>query len=334
VRQDAWAVLLEYMVAFVALHVAAVRALLRGSTVLHLHNPPDFLFPAGMLFRLARRRVVFDHHDLAPELAAVRFGSGPLVSAARLAERLTFGVANHVLAANASHAEVAMERGGKRPADVTVVRNGPRRAWTRLPLRVRPGPLASVSLVYLGTVADQDGVEELAEVLALLRDTRPDLDVRLTVIGDGDGRDSFESALDRFDVSEKVTLTGWVALEQVPSLLSEADVCVDPAPATELNERSTMIKIAEYLALGKPVVAYDLLETRRTVQDAALLVPNGDTAAFAEHIALLADDPELRSRLSRRARQRALALTWDKSESALLAAYGGLSANGRMWRRR
>jgi glycosyltransferase involved in cell wall biosynthesis len=334
VRQDAWAVLLEYMVAIVALHVAAVRALLRGSTVLHLHNPPDFLFPAGMLFRLARRRVVFDHHDLAPELAAVRFGSRPLVSAARLAERLTFGVANHVLAANASHAEVAMERGGKRPADVTVVRNGPRQAWTRLPLRVRPGRLASVSLVYLGTVADQDGVEEMAEVLALLRDTRPDLDVRLTVIGDGDGRDNFESALDRFDVSAKVTITGWVPLEQVPNLLGEADVCVDPAPATELNERSTMIKVAEYLALGKPVVAYDLLETRRTAQDAALLVPHGDTAAFAERIALLADDPDLRSSLSRRARQRALALTWDKSESALLAAYGGLSANGRTGRRR
>ncbi len=333
-RQNAWAVLLEYVVAIVALHVAAVRALLRGSTVLHLHNPPDLLFPAGVLFRLARRRVVFDHHDLGPELAAVKFGSRLLVGVARLAERLTFGVANHVLAANASHAEIAVERGGKRLADVTVVRNGPRRAWTRLPLRLRPERLASVSLVYLGTVADQDGVEEMAEVLALLRDSRPDLDVRLTVIGDGDGRDNFESALDRFDVSAKVTLTGWVALEQVPDLLGEADVCVDPAPATELNERSTMIKVAEYLALGKPVVAYDLLETRRTVQDAALLVPDGDTAAFAERIALLADDPELRSSLSRRARERALALTWDKSESALLAAYAGLSANGRPGRRR
>ncbi len=108
VRQDAWAVLLEYVVAIAALHGAGVRALLRGSTVLHLHNPPDLLFPAGALFRLARRRVVFDHHDLAPELAAVRFRSGLLVSGARLAERLTFGVANHVLAANASHAEIAM----------------------------------------------------------------------------------------------------------------------------------------------------------------------------------------------------------------------------------
>ena len=138
-RQDAWAVLLEYAVAIAALNAAGVRALLRGSTVLHLHNPPDLLFPAGALFRLARRRVVFDHHDLAPELAAARYGSGLLVGGTRLAERLTFGVANHVLAANASHADIAVQRGGKQPADVTVVRNGPRRAWTRVPLRFRPG---------------------------------------------------------------------------------------------------------------------------------------------------------------------------------------------------
>jgi glycosyltransferase involved in cell wall biosynthesis len=333
-RQNAWAVLLEYVVAIVALHLAAVRALLRGSTVIHLHNPPDLLFPAGALFRLARRRVVFDHHDLGPELAVVRFGQGLLVGAARAGERLTFAVASHVVAANASHAEIAVDRGRMRPADVTVVRNGPEQAWTRLPLCVRPGRLATVRLVYLGTVADQDGVEEMAEVLALLRDRHPDLDVRLTVIGDGVGRASFEAALEDFDVSANVTITGWVPLERVPGLLADADICVDPAPATELNERSTMIKVAEYLALGKPVVAYDLLETRRTVQDAALLVPHGDNASFAGRIVLLANDPELRSSLAHRARERSLALTWDKSESALLAAYARLTANARSAGRR
>jgi glycosyltransferase involved in cell wall biosynthesis len=328
-RQDASSIMLEYLVAILALHLAAARALLRGSTVLHLHNPPDLLFPAGALFRLARRRVVFDHHDLTPELTTARFGSRLLVGVARVGERLTFGVASHVLAANASHAEIALARGGKRPTDVTVVRNGPRQAWTRLPMNVRPGRLASVRLTYLGTVADQDGLEGMAEVLALLRDGHPDLDARLTVIGDGDGRGSFEAALERFGVSANVTITGWVPLEQVPRLLSDADVCVDPAPATELNQRSTMIKLAEYLALGKPVVAYDLLETSRTVRDAALLVPHGDTKTFADRIARLARDPELRSRLAHRARQRSLVLTWANSESALLAAYAGLNGKTR-----
>jgi glycosyltransferase involved in cell wall biosynthesis len=146
---------------------------------------------------------------------------------------------------------------------------------------------------------------------------------QLTVVGDGDGRPSLEAALRRLGLAESVTLTGWVAAERVPDFLREADVCVDPAPGSVLNQRSTMIKLAEYLALGKPVVAFDLLETRRTVADAALLAPDGDVDAFADRIAALADDPKLRAELAQRARERAGELTWEHSEIALLAAYAG-----------
>ena len=314
----------EYLGAWVALHIAAVRALLRGSTVLHLHNPPDMLFPAGALFRLAGRRVVFDHHDLGPELAAVRFGPGALERMARTGERLTFAVANHVLAANESHAEVARDRGGMRSEEVTVVRNGPPVSWTRLPFESAPGGCSRVRLVYIGTIAKQDGLEGIVEVLACLRKRMPAVDAILTVIGDGPARQDLEAALERCGLRDKVTITGWVESARVAELLQEGDICVDPAPSTELNERSTMMKVAEYLALGKPVVAYDLLETQRTAQDAALVVPAGDVGAFAERIAMLADDADLRCELAHRARERALELTWERSESALLDAYAAL----------
>jgi glycosyltransferase involved in cell wall biosynthesis len=321
------ALLLEYAIAMVALHIAAVRALVRGSTALHLHNPPDTLFLAGAMFRVApRRRVVFDHHDLVPELVEVRFGGKALVGLARICERLTFAAASHVLAANESHAEVAVERGNKHPDTVTVVRNGPPVTWIRRPLHVRGGSLAPVRLAYLGTVAEQDGLNGMAEVLACLRDRTPPVDARLTVIGDGDGRAAFEDALRRWAVAGMVTMTGWVEADRVPELLQDADLCVDPAPATALNQRSTMIKLGEYLALGKPVVAYDLLESRRTVADAAILVPSGDARAFAEQVARLARDPALRCMLASRARDRAGDLTWEASKPALLAAYASLRA--------
>src|SRR5947209_9930173 len=76
--------LLEYVLSALALHVMAIRELLRGATVLHLHNPPDILFPAALVARLLGRKVVFDHHDLFPELVSAKFGPGPLVSGARL----------------------------------------------------------------------------------------------------------------------------------------------------------------------------------------------------------------------------------------------------------
>jgi glycosyltransferase involved in cell wall biosynthesis len=313
---------LEYGVAGIALQAAALRTLVRGATVLHIHNPPDILFPAGAVYRLAGRKVIFDHHDLFPETVRVKFGDGFASRVAKHCQRLTFAVANHVIATNASYADVAHDSGHKKAAAITAVRNGPPQAWTQLPLRRREGVLDDVRLVYLGAISSQDGVDGLAPVLARLCDARSPIDVRLTVIGDGDGRPALERALAEHGVADRVTFTGRVAAEHVPELLQQADVCVDPAPATDVNERSTMTKIAEYLALGKPVVAYDLLEARRTAGEAALLVARGDVDAFAEAIIKLARDPDLRHRIGLKARRRAAAeLTWERSERALLEAY-------------
>jgi glycosyltransferase involved in cell wall biosynthesis len=316
---------LEYLVAGLALHWHAIRSLLRGATVLHIHNPPDLFFAAGALFRLAGRKVIFDHHDLFPETVEVKFGGGPPAAVARICQRLTMAVANHVIATNGSYADVARIEGGKSPTQVTVVRNAPPAAWLDLPLRIREGRLATIRLAYLGALSSQDGVVGLAPVLANLRDMAEPIDVRLSIIGDGDARPLLERELAELGLAGQVTFEGWVPADRVPQLLQDADVCVDPAPATDVNQRSTMTKIAEYLALGKPVVAYDLLETRRTAGEAATLVSPGDTAGFAEAIARLAGAPEERARLAHEARVRAAQLTWEQSERALLSAYEALS---------
>lgn len=320
-------IVIEYLVGVAALHLEAARALLRGATVLHIHNPPDILFPAGLLFRLAGRRVVFDHHDLAPELVAVKFGAGRLVRWAEICERLTFAVANHVLATNQSYAAVALRRGGKRADEVTVVRNGPPASWTQLPLQVRDGALDPVRVAYVGAMGSQDGVDGIAGILAALRERHPELRVVLTVIGEGGARPAFETALARLGVSDMVRFEGWVRPEYVPELVQNADVCIDPAPATTLNESSTMIKLTEYLALGKPTIAYDLRESRCTLGDAGILVKPGDVGAFAEVLARLSVDPELRRSLAERARRRAADLTWEQSEPALLGAYAAVNGS-------
>jgi glycosyltransferase involved in cell wall biosynthesis len=325
-RHGAIGFILEYVVAGVMLHLAAMRALWHGATVLHLHNPPDILFPAGAIFRLAGRKVIFDHHDLFPGTVEAKFGSGAAVLAATWAQDMTYSVANHVIATNDSYAELALSRGGKQRSEVTVVRNAPPKTWTNLPSHSRPGVLDKLDLAYLGAISSQDGVEALAPILARVCNGIGPIDAHLTVIGDGDGRREFETALVRHGVADRVTFTGWIPADRVPQLLLTADVCLDPAPPTPVNEHSTMIKIAEYLAVGKPVVAYDLLETARTAQGAATLVAAGDTDAFAQSIVALARDPDRRRRLAIAAKRRAMELTWDHSERALLAAYDALRA--------
>jgi glycosyltransferase involved in cell wall biosynthesis len=315
----------EYLVAGIALHLAALRQLVGGATVLHLHNPPDVLFPAGALYRLLGRKVMFDHHDLFPDTVELKFGRGLMSRIGRFCQRMTFAVANHVISTNASYARIAVAEGRHDRQAVTIVRNGPPSAWTQLALRQRDGSLDDVHLAYLGRISAQDGLDGIVPVIAhLCREGSP-VEARLTVIGDGDARPEVERQLAELGLADRVSFSGLVPHRRIPELLRSADICVDPAPATEVNERSTMTKISEYLALGKPVVAYDLLETKRTVGDAGLLVPRGDIGAFAQAIVALATDSALRRRLGQRARDRAAAsLTWEHSEPALLAAYAAL----------
>jgi glycosyltransferase involved in cell wall biosynthesis len=228
-----------------------------------------------------------------------------------------------VIVTNESYAEIAHSRGRKPAESVTIVRNGPPEAWLARERREgRPGTLDPVRIAYVGALSDQDGGDALAPLLDGLRRRNPPVNATLTVIGDGDARSSLVSSLERHGVADRVTFTGWVAAEHIPDLLDDADVCIDPAPPTDVNTRSTMVKLAEYLALGKPVVAYDLVEARRTAGSAALLVPAGDLAALIDALALIGRDEALRARFAAAATERAQVLTWVNSERALLAAYG------------
>lgn len=316
----------ELAVASLLLNLAAMRALIAGADVLHLHNPPDTLFPAAWVARLLGRRVVFDHHDLAPELVAARTGSRWAVPIARRCERETFRAASLVLSSNRSYAELARTRGGKRAEEVVVVRNAPLAETLSPGSEIRPGALSDPHLVYVGAVAPQDHAEELPRVLAILRDRHRIADATLLIVGDGPAREAVMAAAERHGVADQIAFTGWLESHRVPPLIRDADICVDPAHPTPLNDRSTMIKIAEYLAAGRPVVAYDLTETRRTAGDAVRLAGGGDPARLAERIAELAGDEALRRRAAERARRRATELTWERSELELLRAYEKLCA--------
>jgi glycosyltransferase involved in cell wall biosynthesis len=306
------------------LHLAGLRALVLGADVLHLHNPPDTLFAVGWAARLLGRVVVFDHHDLTPEMVASRVGVRWAAALARWCERRTFAVASMVLAANESHAVVAMTRGGMGSEHVVVVRNGPRAETLSSGAPVRSGALSDPHLVYLGAVAPQDNADDLPAVLAALRDDYGIPSARLTIIGDGPAAPAVMAEAIRLGVADQIAMTGWLDPERVPPILRDADICVDSARLTRLNDRSTMIKIGEYLAAGRPVVANDLTETRRTVADAACFARTSDPRDLAERVADLAGDERLRREMATRARRRAPELVWELSERALLSAYDSL----------
>jgi glycosyltransferase involved in cell wall biosynthesis len=312
---------LEYGFALPALHYWGARELFRGATVLHLHNPPDLLFGIGAVARLLGAAVVYDQHDLFPELLEQKLGPGLPMRLGYLSERATYAVATTVLAANQSHARMARDRGRVGPAQVRVVRNGPPLKTVVARPELRSGVLSDPELVYVGLLASQDGADVLAELLGRLHRDHGLTGARLVVVGEGEERAKLERRLAVEGVSRAATITGWVSPEEVRARLAAADICVDPSPPTALNEHSTMIKIGEYLASGKPVVAYDLLETARTAAGAARLVPPGDLAAMAAAIAELAATPDDRQALAEAGLRRAPEISWERSVEQLLDAY-------------
>ena len=103
---------------------------------------------------------------------------------------------------------------------------------------------------------------------------------------------------------------------------SAADICVDSSPANPYTDRSTMVKIMEYMSLGKPIVAFDLPEHRFTARGAAAYVTPNDERAFACTLAQLMDDPNRRMALGAYGRCRIQTqLAWEYSIPNLLSVY-------------
>ena len=317
----------EYAVAHVQLGRLALARLLAGADVLHVNNPPDTLALLLPLARLLKRKAVFDNHDLFPELFQLRYRNRPLTALLRVFQRLAFSQADLVLTTNESQREIALRMVARDPRSVVVVRNGPRRVTLRSASRAPDSgreAQSGVDLLFLGALEPQDGVVSLAEALRTLVD-RHKLDARLTVVGAGSCRSSLEARCCELGVRDRVVFAGRVPHADVPLLLEQADICVDPAPCNELNHSSTMMKIAEYMAAHKPIVAFDLRETKRTAAGAALYAACGDVDGFAARIAEIATSQAVRRELVQNGEQRLPGLVWERSAEALISAYARLA---------
>ncbi|MEM8903373.1 MAG: glycosyltransferase family 4 protein [Actinomycetota bacterium] len=316
----------EYALALVKIGWHALRLRARGRIdVVHLSNPPDVLVAVGAPLRLTGAALVFDHHDLAPEVWIGRDGAeGGLVHRALLlAERLSMRLADVVISTNESYRRLAMSRGGRAAEDVIVVRNGPVSSEL-VPVDPDLAPPATHPhlLGYIGTMGPQDGVDHLIRALAHIVHDRGRTDVGAVLVGDGSELDGLRRLTRELGLDERVTFTGRVPHAEVARHLARVDVCVSPDPSSPLNDRSTMIKTLEYLALAKPIVAFDLTETRVSAADCALYATPDDVIELGDLALELIDDPERARKLGEAGRRRLEdELGWDRSAPRLLAAY-------------
>ena len=319
--------LFEYGYSMVAIFLISVFIFLRhGFDVIHTHNPPDTLVLIAAFYKLFGKRFVYDHHDLAPEMYYARFGGSgnPLVYRVLVwFEKLSCRLADHIITTNQSYRTIEMQRGQAPGERITIVRNGPDLSHLRL---VAPDPdmrrLCETTLCYVGDMGFHDGLDCLLRSLQHLAFDLKRGDFFCVLVGDGDAWSDMKSLSEQLGLSEFVSFTGRVAHDEVPRYLSAADICVAPEPSNTYNDRSTVIKMMEYMALGKPIVAFDLPEHRFTAQEAALYATPNDELDFARQIAALMDDPQRCQQMGQLGRARVeMELAWSYQAERLIEAY-------------
>ena len=287
-------------------------------------NPPDDIFLVAVPFKLFGVKYVFDHHDANPELYRAKFArKGVFYKILVILERLTYYFSDVVICTNGSYRDLAVTRGGVDPVDAFVVRNGPDLASFR-PVSSQPALKHGKSYLvgYVGTMGTQDGLDILVDVAVHIK-RMGRLDVHFTCVGGGPGLAALRKMIRDKDVEEMVNFTGRIPDDDLLAILSTADVCVNPDKPCEMNDISTMIKIMEYMALGKPIVQFESKEGRFSAGGASLYADNNNQVPdFAAKILWLLDSPSEREGMGRLGRKRVEdELAWDYSVPHLLAAY-------------
>jgi glycosyltransferase involved in cell wall biosynthesis len=325
------AYLLEYGTALFWQIVLSLRAWRRMRfDVIHACNPPDTIFLVAAFWKiLFGTRFVFDQHDLCPELYEANFGRrGPLYRVLRGLERMTYRLADIVIATNHSFRRIALERGNVGPDRVFVVRSGPDLE------RMRIGPPQPALkngrpflVGYLGVIGKHEGIEYLLDAIAHIVHERGRRDIQFAVVGGGPELDRMRAAAARLGIDAFVSFPGRVPDDALLAWLNTADVCVNPDEVNDMNDKSTMNKIMEYMALAKPIVQFDVTEGRYSAQAASLYARPNDALSFAAAILELIDDPMRRARMGAFGRERIeRSLAWTHEVPKLLAAYDAVAA--------
>jgi glycosyltransferase involved in cell wall biosynthesis len=296
----------------------------RGFHVIQGCNPPDDIFLVAILFKVFGVKYIFDHHDASPELYLSKFDKQDVYYRFQIwLEKMTYSCADVVIATNNSYRELAITRGRHDPDDVFVVRNGPDLENLKA---VPPNPALKHGKPYLvgyvGNMSIQEGLDILLDVALHIKNLGH-RDIHFTCIGGGPGLAGLRQMTHDKGIDDIVNFTGRIPFQQLLDILSTADVCVNPDKPCEMNNISTMIKIMEYMALGKPIVQFDLKEGRLSAGDASLYADTQNMVGdFADKILWLLEHPEERKNRGEIGRSRVeKELAWEYNVKNLLAAY-------------
>jgi glycosyltransferase involved in cell wall biosynthesis len=308
--------------AFTAVSLCHLR---RRYHIIYVHNLPNFLVFAGLIPKITGARVVLDVHDPAAELLACVRGRdlpGWLRRLVLAEERISLSFADAVITVN----EPMRQRlGASSRSPVTVVMNLPDPALfgPREPSRDRA---AGPWLVYSGTVARRAGLDLVVRALARLAAEFPQLGLR--VIGEGPALESVRQLAQHEGVADRVELLGFVPYPEIPARVSGAVAGISAQRADAFGALVFSVKVAEYVALGLPVICSGTATMRHYFgADEMLFFQASNPDDLARAIRDLLTDPAAARDRALRGRMKLDQLGWSAQKQALVATVEELAGS-------
>ena len=317
---------IEYSYSLIVMFITSLIVFIReGFDVIHAQNPPDFLFLIGLFYKPFSKKFIFDHNDLTPELYLSRFSNRKLaLSILLLLEKLSCQFADVVITTGKAYEQLEISRDKISPKKIVLVRNSPDLSRIKnIQLnKKRHRVEQETKLGFVGYLGPQDGADLLLKSLYHLVYELGRQDFHCLLIGDGEMLDELRKSAQEMEIDQFITFTGRLPWDKAMKMLSDVDICLEPNPSSPLNDKTMTVKVFEYMALQKPIVAYSLPELLSQIKGAALFVGNNDAFEFASKIVQLMDNKKLQESMGAAGRKKMeTELNWEHSAANLLQAY-------------
>jgi glycosyltransferase involved in cell wall biosynthesis len=324
---------IEYLFALVQMtYLGFILQFRRRFQVIHIANPPDLLFIPALIFKIIfKSKIVFDQHDLGPEIWEAKTGkkNGFVIEILRVLEAITYRVSDYVISTNASFKQIATTRGKKNDDRVFIVRSAPTRSFGLSEKKVDPARSSDekTHLCYIGIMGEQEGIDILIESFKQLLQNYEHRNLILDLVGDGPERDKLEKLANELEITNSVVFHGLKKDKDLIDILGKATLALNPDRPSRMNDLCSGNKIVEYMALGKPIVQFDCKEGSFTAQEASILVVDKTASGLATAISLALNSQEKLDAMGAFGRKRFEDfLCWENQEATLLQLYSRISS--------
>jgi len=321
------AFLFEYLIAIIYELIFSIKIFIKKPFhIIHSANPPDNIFLIALLYKIFGIKFIFDHHDICLETYLTKFGrKDTFYYILLILEKLSFKTADAVISTNESYKKIAITRGKKNRNEVFIVRNGP--DLTKLkPMNPNEGLKIKGDfeylVAYIGMIGNQERIDILLNAVEYIVYEKKIKNIKFVIIGTGPYLQTIVELSKKMKLEKFVTFTGFIPFPDYYGILNASDIGINPEFINEYTDKSTMIKIMDYMVAGKPIVQFETKEGKVSACEASVYIKENNVIQFAEAIIELLNDVEKREKMGRAGRKRIEEkLNWDNQKAKLKEAY-------------